>query len=168
MIPSVIGIKPSLNSLREANRMRSFLSYWKPATADSNLGAREEPLRHIASNQYHRLARGDEVFVATTRAGRLILLGKVVVGRIVDQATAEAYLGSQLWESSHHVLSEPGTESPLIEVDITPSADKLRFLGSRDRLALDDGQVDAKQLQTMRELSPQSAAELDATLQPAR
>ena len=54
--------------------MKSFLSYWKPSTADYNVG-RERLLSHIASNQYHRLAPDDEVFIVTARAGVLMLLG---------------------------------------------------------------------------------------------
>jgi len=144
--------------------MKSFLSYWKPATADFNLDGRDRPLNHIASNQYHRLSPDDEVFIVTARAGVLVLLSKVVVGRIVDQANAEAYADRELWESSFHVLSKPGTELPLAEVDISHLADKLRFKSDRDRLAVDGGLVDAAQLQTMRELTPQSAAYLDAAV----
>jgi hypothetical protein len=147
--------------------MNSFLSYWKPATADFNLHGRTRLLNHIASQQYYRLSPGNEVYVVTVRNGSLLLLGKVVVGRIVGQDVAERYCGIELWESEYHVLAKPGTERPLRELNISKLAGRLRFVSPRDRLSVDGGRVDPKQLQSMRLLTQQSAALLDEALEQA-
>lgn len=143
--------------------MRSFLSYWKPETLEVNRDGRV--LDHIASNQYGKLSIDDEVFVVTAKKGILLLIGKVIVGRIIDHATAERIVGCKLWESSFHVLCKPRTASPIRELDISELADKIRFRSERDRLKVKDGSIDPRQLQTMRELTPQSAAHLDAAIQ---
>ena len=59
--------------------------------------------------------------------------------------------------ASAHTLV-PDTVELVSEIDIQDLAEMLRFNSVRDRLALDDaGGVDGKQIQTLRELNPESA-----------
>jgi hypothetical protein len=136
---------------------RDFLSYCKPATAEDEL-ERGGPLYHWASDQYGRLRSGDTLWLVTAwPKGRLALLGRVIVGQVVNQAQAEQILGiDDLWEAKYHIIPEPGTEQPLVNQDIADLSPQLRFESDRDRLRVVDGQVNPGQLQTMRQLTTMS------------
>ena len=140
---------------------RDFLAYWKPSTleAESAVGGL---LNHAASNQYRRVAVGDTVWLVSVLDGRLRLIGRIIVGRIVDQAGAARELGTtNLWKADHHILPSPDTAHEFANLDVQHLASELRFMsaGGNDRLALaEDWSVNAQQLQTMRVLAPESVA----------
>jgi hypothetical protein len=146
--------------------MQAFLSYWRPDNADAT---REHgpSLRHAANGQYRHVRPGDHVWIVTVRQGRLFLIGRIIVGRVVDLDTAREALGNDdLYQADWHILPEPGTEMPLSEIDITDIASKLRFESERDRLSLKEGRVSAQQLQTMRRLDSNSAQRLEHSIAP--
>ena len=121
-------------------------------------------MNHSASDQLGSVRPDDTVWVVTVHpGGELILLGRVVVGECTDLEGAEKRLGTDdVWEAKHHVIAKPGTEGPLREVGLMDVAEDLRFLSKvNDRLDLVDGQVSAKQLQRIRELTPESARMLE-------
>ncbi|MBI2302221.1 MAG: DUF3883 domain-containing protein [Armatimonadetes bacterium] len=134
------------------------LLYWKPANAARN---REWGGQHFASEQLspNRVAEGDVVWVATCEDGSLYLLGRMVVGRIIEgQKAAEAHFhDTDLWPARYHIAAEPGTEEPMQPIDITGQAGDLRFVSrGAPRLDMLDGRVDPKQLQAMRKLTDES------------
>jgi hypothetical protein len=146
----------------EVPMARHFLGYWKPATAESEL-ARRGPFDHTASDQLWKLEDGDVLWIVTVRSGVLVLLGRLIVDRVCDQAKAARILRRKslwdLWDADYHAIARKGTAEPLREVSLTRIADKLRFESSwNDRLQLKDGQVSPEQLQSMRRLSVDSAA----------
>lgn len=142
---------------------RDFLQLWHHTTADGHL--REgRILGHAASEQFHRVRPGDTVWVVTVYpSGELILLGRLRVAECTDQEGATERLGTNdVWEASHHVIAEPGTQEPLREVDLMDIAGELRFESKvNDRLDLADRLVNAQQLQTMRRLTSDSAMILE-------
>jgi hypothetical protein len=83
----------------------------------------------------------------------------LVVGEIIGYKEAKNRFGSNVWEASHHVVAKEGTEEPINELSLMPIAESLRFASKaqRDRLDLNGGRVDGKQLQAIRELTPESA-----------
>jgi hypothetical protein len=96
--------------------------------------------------------------------GELVLLGRLRVGECTDLQGASWRLGvDNMWEASYHVIAKPGTEEPLRAIDVMDVAGKLRFRSKVDaRLDLTDGLVRAQQLQSLRELTPESATSLEA------
>lgn len=144
--------------------MKTFLSYWKPATADRiELGDSDNVMDHCASNQYHRLSPYDHIWLATVRKGKLSFLCRVVVGHVVDAEEAARLLGTSadsLWESDYHIIPANGTLTKPAEVHIPEIAKALRFEITKDRLNVKNDAVDPRQLQTMRELTINSADKL--------
>jgi hypothetical protein len=66
-------------------------------------------------------------------------------------------------------LAEPGTEQNITEADIQALAPQLRFNSSHDRLSLPDPErTDGKQLQRLRELTPDTATVLQSALDSDR
>lgn len=137
-----------------------YLSYWKPATARRELREDSFLLNHSASKQYDRVARGDTVWIVTAwSGGHLVLLGPVFVDQRVDRETAVRILGTDdLWEASYHILAPAGRGARAREVDIGDLAADLRFESKKDRLDLRDPSKVAGQLQSMRRVTPASAA----------
>lgn len=141
---------------------RDFLQLWKHTTADREL-SEGRILRHAGSDQFNRVAPDDTVWATTVYSpGELILIGRLQVGECTDLKGARDHLGTDdVWEAKYHMIAKPGTEEPLREVSLTDIAGDLRFVSKKDRLKLTDGLVDAKQLQTMRELTEESATMLE-------
>lgn len=140
---------------------RSYLSYWKPSTADPRL---EDAMTvgHSASEQYARLEAEDTVWIVTARRGRLKLLGRIEVDLVCDQRTAATILGvdeDDLWEATYHIIAKPGTEVTLQEIAIDDLAGNLRFetTPDKDRLTIVGSRIDPRQLQAMRRLTEESA-----------
>jgi hypothetical protein len=144
--------------------MQSFLYYWRPQTADYEIG-RKSKLDHSASEQFGRVHPDDHVWHVTVRDGKLSLLGRLIVGAVVDQRTAARRLDTDdLWPASYHLLASNGTAQFVREVAIPRLSGLLRFESARDRLSLDGGLVNVHQLRTMRKLTPASASKLEVAL----
>lgn len=137
-----------------------YLSYWKPATVQCVLEDEGSLLNHAASEQYGRVVPGDTVWIVTAwSGGHLMLLGPMLVDERTDRETAARRLGTDdLWEASHHILAPPGREAPARDVDISDLAGDLRFESEKDRLDTGNRSKIASQLQSMRRLTPASAA----------
>lgn len=141
---------------------KNYMTYWRPRTVD----AQEGPLLgHSAGGQFQKVEPGDTVWIVTVRPpGQLMLLGCIVVGFVTDYEGAKKALHtSDIWDASWHIIAEPGTERLLHEVDITSIASQLRFESEgAPRLNIVGDHVDARQLQAMRTLTPESAQLLEA------
>jgi hypothetical protein len=142
---------------------RYYLLYWKGSTADHNVG---KLLDHIASDQLKPslINIGDTIWIVTSQDGRLFLLGRLIVGKIIEgQKEAEAYWDNgALWEAKFHIAPEPGTEEYARLIDISDTASQLRFESKdADRLTIVRGRVNAQQLQRVRRLTIESLALLE-------
>jgi hypothetical protein len=142
---------------------RDFLQLWHHTTADRHLAERYV-LGHAGSEQFYRVRPDDTVWAMTVYPpGELVLLGRLRVGECKDLEGAKRRLGTDdVWEASYHVIAKPGSAEALREVDLTRLAGELRFRSKvNDRLDVTDGFVRAQQLQTMRELTSESATLLE-------
>jgi hypothetical protein len=143
---------------------RNFLVYWSPGTVDREK-ARRFPMGWAASNQFRRLDPngGDALWIAAVRNGNLYLVACNPVEKVVSWDEAVELLDTDdIWEADYVAITKRGDARPIREVDITDLAAELRFISpsGKDRLRLKDGRVDPQQLQTMRELEPDSAGVL--------
>jgi hypothetical protein len=123
----------------------------------------DDKLTHSASSQYGRVKPGDHVWIATAwKGGYLALLGRVVVEVCTSQEEAERLLRTtDLWPAFYHVIAKPGTEVGMRLVDISDLASDIEFRSNRGRLSVQNGRVNAQQLQALRELTPSGSALLE-------
>lgn len=140
-----------------------YLSYWKPATVKHQPGLL---LDHSASDQYGSIQRGDTVWIVTAwPGGHLVLLGRIRVDAITGQTAAERRLRTDdVWPAQYHIFPAAGDAEPIREVELSDVAELLRIESKRDRLDVMEGRVDAKQLQRMRRLTPETASILRARI----
>jgi hypothetical protein len=120
--------------------------YWRPDTDRTGV------LNHAASDQLGKVESGDEVWFVTITDHELILFGHMLVGELMSQSRAEAVVGKDIWEAKYHVAPKRSPEL-FREVSITSIALDLRFEGGVQRLP---SEYSGRNLQTMRELSPES------------
>ncbi|MEN9936831.1 MAG: hypothetical protein RLZZ387_3410 [Chloroflexota bacterium] len=140
---------------------KAFLHYWVPDTAARELTRQRNPFS-IGSEQLspRKVKLGDTIWVVTVEDGVFLLLGRVIVGEVIEgRAEAIARLGTDdIWDATYTVLAEPGTIEPLQPVNISPIAEHLVFKSrSAAKLTVVGGKVNPQQLQSTRELTPQSA-----------
>lgn len=110
--------------------MTAWTHYWTKKTAQTEL-QQPGPLDHTASNLFRRrgVDRGDRVYVISFWDGTLKVLGRLDVGRVVDQAQAERICGQQLWDAEDHVMAKPGSSTSLgLAVVQSSDLDKIEFL----------------------------------------
>jgi len=142
---------------------RHFLQYWKPKQVDRET-AIGLALNHSGSEQLTKLTPGDIAWIVTVRPpGQLHLVGRLAVGEIIGYEEAKKRFGLNVWEAEYHAVSKLGTEEPITELSLMSIADSLRFISKtdRDRLEIVAGKVDGKQLQTIRELTSESAIAIE-------
>ena len=79
---------------------------WREYASD---GMQGDPLRHAAGRRFrdHGLRAGDTVYVVGQHDGQLLLIGRLRVKAVVDQADAERRLGQSLYEAPDHIVGEP-------------------------------------------------------------
>lgn len=148
----------------------AFTHYWEDETvALIRLG--KERLDHDASNFFRKrgVRSGDCVYVMTIRKGKLFLLGRLIVDRVVAKEEAAAILPYEPRDDSDHLLARPGTEVilRLREVPVSIASD-LIFYGQGDKAMLlrflDGKRLDPQTLRNVRRLSLQSAQTLELLL----
>jgi hypothetical protein len=147
-----------------------FLKYWKWPTVQPRYDEAVPTLRNMGSRQFSRVAPGDVIWMVTVQpvTDILFLVGKLTVGWVGDRDTAAQLLGNpRLWDAPFHVIAREvcegsGQGEPFKEISLRAVAADLRFIspGGRDRLRTIGGRVHPTQLQTMRQLSAESAQRL--------
>lgn len=148
--------------------MKHFLQYWEPEVAQ-NSWARGEMLDYSGSNQFKKMSVkvGDIVWIVTCdEQKRLILIGRIIVDRIThDRKSAEKEYSKNLWPSEYHVFGSGQTICKIFRKDITKCASRMRFVSRASMsLRINNGQIDAKQLQSIRILEYSSANLLNIAL----
>jgi HNH endonuclease len=144
-----------------------FLMYWN--WEDNDLAHWDGKLDYAGSDQFTRVSPGDVLWIVTIppdetehRSGILMLLGGIPVAEIVTTEEAMRKMGGYIWPDAHlHALAAPGVDESAEMTNITHLASSLRFQSERDRLTLDNGRVNAQQLQSLRLLTPESAGVLE-------
>jgi hypothetical protein len=142
--------------------MRHFLQYWKEKKNDTDIGT---TLDQAESAQFRRVQPNDVLWIVTLIDQRLMLLGRIVVGKVKGLKESE----SLFWSGPAvrlEVIAKKGTEMKSIQADIQAMAHELRFNSERDRLTLyNRSRTDGKQLQILRELSPETVKQLQTVLE---
>lgn len=142
---------------------KHFLLYWQERNVRDH-EASGYPLDVVSSRQLKRANAGDCLWIVTINsAGELILAGRLKIGEIVDYKTAVRRLNdANLWDGGFYALPADGEAEYLQPINIKDIQLDLRFANSEaDRFVLKNGKINAQQLQTMRELSMESADLLD-------
>jgi hypothetical protein len=155
---------------------RYFTHYWKKDTCDYHydvLKFEGRPLDHTPGDSLIKrgAAVGDLIYVVTMRDGRLFLVGKMQVGKIINSdEEAEACIGYEPWPAFRHLIAKSCTPMHFnrsVPLSITRC---LRFRTSSGVTLLkfrpeDRDKLDPQTLRTPRELTPGSATELDGLLE---
>jgi hypothetical protein len=143
--------------------MADYMAYWK--TVQVRMGLEEsrngQLFDHAASKQFRKIRPGDTVWIVNIERGthRFLLVGRLEVGMVCGQRTAERRLGrTTLYEAPFHVLAIDGSEEPIREIPLDPVARRLRFVSPEpsDRLTITTGQIDQQQVRRLRELTPET------------
>lgn len=153
---------------------RYFTYYWTNQRWTQRRAGQGQPLRHIASTRFLRrgVRPGDHVYVVTIWHGELFLLGKLVVGALVDAATAAPWLGTtpdRLWEEAEQILAAAATPMDFDRAVPAAVTRRLRFgtgQSARPPVFRAPDQLDGQTLRSLRELTAESAARLDQLLPP--
>ncbi len=151
---------------------RYFTHYWKNDTweNESRMSSGDDALEHVADNKFveRGLEPGDFVYPVTVMDGELYLLGRLEVGKVCDFSEAASILGTEnLWEATDHVVASGSTPK---RFDLTVPfhvTEQLTFVSGKSakRLKLrSPGRLDQQTLRGVRELDPESAAQLDRLL----
>jgi hypothetical protein len=153
---------------------RYFTHYWQNETwfRGQEESYKGQQLSYCASNLFRErgMKTGDEVYVVTVLSGALYVCAKMVVANVFDVDDAAAYLGrnpDDLWEANDYIV--PSYSSPKrfdLAVPLTLTA-RLKFLTNGEARSLKfsaPGLLDQQTLRGVRELTPESAAELDEIL----
>jgi hypothetical protein len=148
--------------------MADYMAYWKTIQVRMALeeAARGQAIDHAASEQFGKVRPGDTVWIVNIEKGthRFLLVGRLEVGAVVGQREANRLLKTRygdeydVYEASYHLLAIDGSEEPAREIPLDPVARRLRFVSPapKDRLAIDDEKVDAQQVRSLRELTPET------------
>lgn len=150
----------------------AFITLWRRPEAEvqRRRAAGEDRLSHAAGGQFRRagVAAGDRVFVVGTRAGALLLIGRLDVAAVVDQAEAARRLGSRTIEAPDHLLGE-GTALDADRVVPEAVARQIeRASGRRLPIADDAYRVHPSALRTTGPITDASAALLDGLIDAER
>ena len=145
---------------------RFFTHGWQYAEARKEPDG--EPLCHAAGSRFSSrgIESGDFVYVVAVHRGKLYVLGKMQVGKIVTKDEAHRILGVEPYDAPEHVIASACTRARLTEVPVTV-ARELRFVsGSRkESLAFREEDVlDPQTVRVVRELDAESASRLDELL----
>jgi len=146
---------------------RQFLAYWKPEGLNF-LQYTQFKVPYLGSDQLAKrgIKAGDRIWATTLRGERLNMIAPLVVGEIVGPERARELIGaSAIYQSKWYAIGA-GDAQTVRQFSIDELVDQIRFVGSNDHLMrTGQGRVDAKQLQTIRELTEDSANLLEGVWQ---
>lgn len=150
---------------------RYFTHYWTNDTWENahRSSAPDAPLEHTAGNRFveRGVGPGDFVYVVTIIKGELYLLGRLRVGKVCDTNEAIRTLGTRdLWKASDHVVASESTPKDFNLVVPLEVTKRLVFISdiAKSLKFRSPGHLDGQTLRGVRELEPESAAELNRLL----
>jgi hypothetical protein len=139
---------------------RHFLRYWIRHDGDWSV-LEQRLMTYSASNQYGRVSIGDVIWAVVRHPddNHLILVGRMTVDWIGNKLDASRRLQmavEAMYDAEVYVTCD--NPESYAHIDINDVVSDLRFVSkTNDRLDLIESLVSPQQLQTMRELAPQSA-----------
>lgn len=146
--------------------VRHYLLYWKVPPHEREAIAEHRNTAYAASSYLKRVTPGDVLWIITVHQHRLYLLGRLKVEFVVDDTSIAQELvepqPDEWQDADWYAISHRYTIEPMREIDITGLAAQLRFESdTAQTLDVENGKVDAHQLTTLRQLSRESAEQLD-------
>ncbi len=155
---------------------RYFMQSWKSHLCKkyAREGDEDELLSETSSAKFvaHEVSKGDHIYAVFVRDGRLFLIGKIQVGRIVFSRKEAADLigSSNIYpgvRGAAYVIAELATRMHFSRSVPLHLVRRLRFVSDKNpRLKfVDDEKLDRQTLRNVRELTPKSAALLDEFLE---
>ena len=156
---------------------RYFTHYWNKESVEEAKCLVEEGYLYLdqaASKQFckRHVKIGDYVYVVNIRGGRMVVIGRMQVGKVIPGIEDETPDADDFWAEYDHVIAEDGTATLLNFKSKAPmeTANRLRFIRFDDRkqpprsLALSNANpelLDSQTLRGVRELTEESAELLD-------
>lgn len=145
---------------------RFFTHGWQYAEARKEPD--DEPLGHAAGSRFSSrgIKQGDFIYVVALHHGKLYVLGKMQVGKIVTKDEARRLLGEEPYDATEHVIASACTRARLTEVPIT-LAKELQFVRGSRKEGLtfrEEDVLDPQTVRVIRELDAESASRLDELL----
>lgn len=141
----------------------AWLQYWRPEQLEVERRTRADgrPLVETAGEQFAGVVPGDVVYVMGRSGGSLLLIGRLSVDEVLDEAATRARFGDG-YEATHH-LAGHGT---LLQLDrVLPRSAAMRLRRASGKPLVDaQGDADGQRLQSVGPLEPASAALLDQVL----
>jgi hypothetical protein len=149
----------------------AFITLWSrpQVEIERRMRSGQDMFVHTANAQFRSrsVAPGDSVYVVATRDGVLLLLGRLIVDRVVDQREAARVLPNEPYVAPDHLLGR-GAPLDLNREVPEPIARALeRESGKRIKIAADVYRVDVNSLRTTGRITADSAALLDTLLDDA-
>ena len=153
----------------------AFTTYWKQDVWQDRLDREGEPVRHAASNEFRErgVRSGDRIYVTgMSEDGEMMLITRIDVERVCDQAAAELAMGGPVYEARDHVIGPQGTTmlasfERIVPEEVTRSLTFEREDGTLTHLTFRSSTeylLDPQTLRTVRRLTDASAAALDQLL----
>jgi hypothetical protein len=137
----------------------NYLQLWLPEQIESDIRIGGN-LVHAGSDQYERrkVGPGDTFWIVGVEDGNLILAGRIVVGELISYADAVSRFDDDVFEKKMHIVAHPNRAEPMRKISLMDIVSKIRFAETdRDRLEILDNRIDARQLQSLRKLDPESS-----------
>jgi hypothetical protein len=149
---------------------RYFSHYWSFDDNDlPKADSTETPLDHTVGSQFTQrgVEVGDFVYILSVKRGVLYLFGKLQVGEFLfSDEEAGKRLRYEPWSGPEHLIAEFCTPVQVIEVP-DEVVERLRFETATGRVSLrftDSGKLDRQTARGVRQLTYESALELDKLL----
>jgi hypothetical protein len=146
-----------------ATMANHFLFYSEPRQASMDLES-DAPYTHAGSEQFGKISINDTLWIVTVDRGELLLIARLVAGQKTDRHNAIRILGTDnIINKSIQVIAKPRTAQKMKVISLADIVHDLRFKSEtgKDRLKISKCAVNAKQLQTIRLLKPESARLLE-------
>ena len=143
--------------------MNAYLSYWKPDQVDWD-DPTSDIIDYSASQQYHKVRPGDQVYILTSDAGKMYLVGRMIVNDVVGRQEAATRLGrTPEYEADYYILPAPGAAAPAALIECEDALRKLYTIsgGQPERIK---EPITGQRFQAMRQITPGSATILDDLL----
>lgn len=166
MLAKSLCVPQTMNGKVTSEMATAWVQYWRPQQlelARRNAGD-GEPLGHTAGEQFGTVVPGDVVYVLGRSGTSLLLVGRLIVDEILDQAEAEARFEGEVYQATVHLVAH-GTARRLDRLIPIAVAVRLRR-ASGEPLVDADGNASGDRLQAVGSLEPASAALLDEVLDP--
>lgn len=143
---------------------KSFSIYWtSEGWADIGEG---NPIPGAWGNKFsEKVVPGSRIFVTNIQGGALRLVGAFTAESIEDVNPA-----NKAWNASERLIAKSGSSSPIrltaVPMQIVKSLRFLKSDGTQSSIAFDDdGKVNGQAMRTIRQLTQESAAALEALIE---